>query len=62
MNITKEQLAKYIEIQRKERGIQLTEKEAMDEADSLLTFVKTIYELNLKLSSRQDKSNNCRTH
>jgi len=49
MNVTKEQLEKYIEIQRRERGVQLTEKEAIDEATSLLAFVKAIYKLNPEL-------------
>jgi hypothetical protein len=51
MNITKEQLDKYIEIQKRERGIQLTEKEATKEAQSLLLFIETI----LKVSYRQEK-------
>jgi hypothetical protein len=55
MNITKEQLNKYIAIQKKERGIQLTEKEAMDEALSLLLFVRAIYRLNPTLSKRSEE-------
>lgn len=56
MDITKEQLKKYIKIQKKERGIQLTEKEAMGEALSLLTFVKAIYKLDPKLSKNPEKA------
>jgi len=55
MNISKEQLAKYIEIQKKERGIQLTEKEAMNEASSLLLFVEAIYKLNPTLLKRPEE-------
>lgn len=51
MNISKEQLKKYIEIQKNERGVQLTEKEAMEEAQSLLLFVKTV----LRASYEQKK-------
>lgn len=63
MNITKEQLEKYIEIQKRERGVQLTEEDAMKEAQSLLTFVKAIYKLNPKLTKEAEemsinKSNN----
>jgi len=55
MNITKEQLDKYIEIQKRERGVQLTEKEAMTEAQSLLMFVRAIYRLNPTLSKRSEE-------
>lgn len=57
MNITKEQLEKYIEIQKRERGVQLTEKEAMAEASDLLTFVRAIYKLNPELSKKQIQPN-----
>lgn len=57
MNITKEQLEKYMEIQKRERGVQLSEKEALDEAIGLLTFVKAIYKLNPEVSKKQIQPN-----
>jgi len=57
MIITEEQLKEYIEIQKRERGVQLKEKEAIDEANSLLAFVKAIYKLNPKLIKKSKKSN-----
>lgn len=42
MNITREQLNKYIQIQKKVRGVELAEEAAMKEAQSLLMFVKTV--------------------
>lgn len=51
MNITKEQLKEYIQVQKKVRGIELTEEVAMKEAQSLLLFVKTV----LKVSYEQKR-------
>jgi len=42
MQISEEQLKKYIEIQRKVRNVTLTLEEARKEASQLLIFVKTI--------------------
>ncbi|HRZ29479.1 MAG TPA: hypothetical protein P5052_01720 [Candidatus Paceibacterota bacterium] len=42
MNITKEQLKEYIQIQKKIRGVELTQEVALKEAQSLLLFVKTV--------------------
>lgn len=42
MEISEEQLKKYIEIQKKIRNIVLTLEEAKKEASQLLIFVKTV--------------------
>lgn len=43
MDVTREQLSKYIHIQKKVRGIELTEEEAKKEIPSLLLFVTTVF-------------------
>ena len=58
MNITKGQLKEYIQIQKKVRGVDLTEKDATKEAQSLLAFVKAIYELKSEVPKRQKKLSN----
>ncbi len=42
MEISEEQLKKYIEIQKKVRNVVLTLEEARKEASQLLIFVKTV--------------------
>jgi len=43
MQISEEQIKEYIEIQKKDRGVDLTLEEAYKEASELLMFVNVIY-------------------
>lgn len=55
MNITQEQLEEYIKIQKRERGVQLTEAEALREAMELLSFIQAIYKLNPKVIKKSEE-------
>lgn len=59
MEISEEQLKKYIEIQKKVRNVTLTLEEARKEASQLLIFVKTvaISSFNLKQQEESLKNN-----
>jgi hypothetical protein len=57
MNITKEQLKEYIQVQKKVRGIELIEEVAVKEAQSLLLFVKTILKTSTKQKNEYNNSN-----
>jgi len=53
MQISEEQIKEYIEIQKKDRGVDLTLEEAYKEASELLMFVNVIYK---RLPQLQEKS------
>ncbi len=59
MEISEEQLKKYIEIQKKVRNVVLTLEEARKEASQLLIFAKTVVinSFNLKKQNESLKNN-----
>jgi len=55
MNITKEQLKEFIKIMKETRGIELTEREAVKQASSLLRLAEIVccdYPNELKLKTK----------
>ena len=58
MQISEEQLKKYIEIQRKVRNVTLTLEEARKEASQLLIFVKTVAVNSFNLKKRDESLKN----
>ena len=58
MEISEEQLKKYIEIQKKVRNVTLTLEEARKEASQLLIFVKTVAISSFNLKQQESLKNN----
>jgi hypothetical protein len=58
MEISEEQLKKYIEIQKKVRNVVLTLEEARKEASQLLIFVKTVAVNSFNLKKQEESLKN----
>jgi len=59
MQISEDQIKKYIEIQKKVRSITLTQEEAIKEASSLLIFAKAVVmNLNIPKKTKKPLKNN----